>query len=121
MYNVAPPYPASISVVCALVVVYVTIHVPTLHAGSIKNGLKSPQSRRRVLPRQSRPRRSSAGIRLLSEGRGELTLTPLRGVTALRSDSPGRSRSPSPLRESPASRSPPLLLSPPSSGCGPAL
>ena len=45
-----------------------------------------------------------------SEGRGELTLTPLRGVRALRSDSPGRSRSPSPSTKPPAPRSPPLPL-----------
>ena len=56
------------------------------------------------------PHRSSAGIPPRSEGNGELTLTPLRGVTALRSNSPGRSRNSSPLREPPALRSPPLLL-----------
>src|SRR5215211_5277082 len=63
-----------------------------------------------AVPHPDHPRRSFAGNPPRSEGRGELTLTPLRGVRALRSDSPGRSRSPSPLRESPALHSPPLLL-----------
>src|SRR5215212_2307266 len=42
------------------IVVYVTIHVPTLHAGSIKNGLKSPTvSQKRSLKSTSSSESSS--------------------------------------------------------------
>jgi hypothetical protein len=41
MYNVVPPYPASILGVSSVIVVYVTIHFPTLHAGGMKNGLRN--------------------------------------------------------------------------------
>src|SRR5215208_3652423 len=47
MYNVAPPYSASICGVSSVIVVYVTRYVRTLHAGRIRNGLwnlKDPQA-----------------------------------------------------------------------------